>query len=240
MHLFSDRGIPYSYRWEESNYLDHPISSVTCMDSVVTHSRWSMQKEFPSTSNFISRWLLIVVLNFFSSHLQTKQGIKSLKPCEATRIGGEDPDFYIRYVNYIISIVKLHFSDLFDAIEGGNYPEWEMNIQVFSVFLRIWKYIVNCRWCRSIKLRNVSSIPSMSLKSGQKENIPLFLLENSSSIRILSIISLRYSIPSSSHLLLFSSGGTSCILSCSYHSWNWILSWSNAPSTYHSIHSGQS
>ncbi|GMR47710.1 hypothetical protein PMAYCL1PPCAC_17905, partial [Pristionchus mayeri] len=89
MHLFSHRGIPYSYRH---------------MHGFGSH-----------TFKMVNAEGIPVYVKF---HFRTKQGIKSLKPCEATKIGGEDPDFYIR--------------DLFEAIESGNYPEWEMNIQVMT------------------------------------------------------------------------------------------------------------
>ena len=37
---------------------------------------------------------------------------------EAQKIAGKDPDFHRR--------------DLWDAIEAGDFPEWELGVQVFS------------------------------------------------------------------------------------------------------------
>ncbi|GAB2882103.1 catalase [Nocardioides pacificus] len=50
-------------------------------------------------------------------HWKPKLGVHSLTWEEAQLIGGLDPDFHRR--------------DLFDAIEAGAYPEWELGIQVF-------------------------------------------------------------------------------------------------------------
>src|SRR3954453_21311740 len=50
-------------------------------------------------------------------HWKPKLGVHSLTWEEAQMIGGLDPDFHRR--------------DLYDAIEAGAYPEWELGIQVF-------------------------------------------------------------------------------------------------------------
>jgi catalase len=50
-------------------------------------------------------------------HWKPKLGVHSLLWEEAQLIGGLDPDFHRR--------------DLYDAIEAGAYPEWELGIQVF-------------------------------------------------------------------------------------------------------------
>ncbi|WP_433286782.1 catalase [Micromonospora sp. CA-244673] len=50
-------------------------------------------------------------------HWKPKLGVHSLTWEEAQLIGGIDPDFHRR--------------DLYDAIEAGAYPEWELGIQVF-------------------------------------------------------------------------------------------------------------
>lgn len=49
-------------------------------------------------------------------HLKTKQGIKNLPASEASRIAGEDPDYAQR--------------DLFGAIAAGDFPQWEVKLQV--------------------------------------------------------------------------------------------------------------
>ncbi|MFI7606320.1 catalase [Micromonospora sp. NPDC049366] len=50
-------------------------------------------------------------------HWKPKLGVHSLTWEEAQLLGGVDPDFHRR--------------DLYDAIEAGAYPEWELGIQVF-------------------------------------------------------------------------------------------------------------
>ena len=51
-------------------------------------------------------------------HLKTRQGIKNLSAEEATRLAGADPDHAQR--------------DLFDAIAAGDFPQWNVAIQVMS------------------------------------------------------------------------------------------------------------
>ncbi|HTV80456.1 MAG TPA: catalase [Steroidobacteraceae bacterium] len=55
---------------------------------------------------------------FCKFHWKPKLGTHSLVWDEAVKIGGADPDFHRR--------------DLWEAIESGNYPEWELGIQTFS------------------------------------------------------------------------------------------------------------
>lgn len=49
-------------------------------------------------------------------HFKTRQGIKNLLPEEAVRLAGVDPDYAQR--------------DLFSAIAGGDFPKWDVFIQV--------------------------------------------------------------------------------------------------------------
>ncbi|WP_432379637.1 catalase [Duganella sp. P38] len=49
-------------------------------------------------------------------HFLTQQGIKNLSADEATRIAGTDPDYAQR--------------DLFNAITGGDFPRWDVKLQV--------------------------------------------------------------------------------------------------------------
>lgn len=51
-------------------------------------------------------------------HWKTKQGKASLVWDEAQHIAGKNADF--------------HRKDLYDAIESGNYPEWELNVQIIN------------------------------------------------------------------------------------------------------------
>jgi len=51
-------------------------------------------------------------------HWKPKQGLQSVLWNEALKINGADPDFHRR--------------DLWDAIQGGDYPEWELGLQLFD------------------------------------------------------------------------------------------------------------
>ena len=55
---------------------------------------------------------------FCKFHWQPKAGTHSLVWDEAVKIAGADGDFHRR--------------DLWEAIEAGNYPEWELGLQVFT------------------------------------------------------------------------------------------------------------
>ena len=56
--------------------------------------------------------------SFVKFHWTPKQGTHALLWDEAVKLSGCDPDFHRR--------------DLWDAIEAGAYPEWELGVQVFS------------------------------------------------------------------------------------------------------------
>ena len=49
-------------------------------------------------------------------HLKTRQGIRNLSAADAVRLAGEDPDYAQR--------------DLFNAIARGDFPQWEVKLQV--------------------------------------------------------------------------------------------------------------
>jgi catalase len=51
-------------------------------------------------------------------HFKTRQGIKNLSAAEAVRLAGADPDHAGR--------------DLFEAIAGGDFPQWDVKVQVAS------------------------------------------------------------------------------------------------------------
>ncbi|MES2900545.1 MAG: catalase [Pseudomonadota bacterium] len=55
---------------------------------------------------------------FCKFHWNPLQGTHSLVWDEAVKIAGADPDFHRR--------------DLWEAIESGNFPEWELSVQVFT------------------------------------------------------------------------------------------------------------
>ncbi len=56
--------------------------------------------------------------HFVKFHWKPKQGLQSVLWDEAVKINGADPDFHRR--------------DLWDAIQAGDYPEWELGVQVFD------------------------------------------------------------------------------------------------------------
>ena len=55
---------------------------------------------------------------FVKFHWKPKQGLQSVVWNEAVKINGADPDFHRR--------------DLWDAIGTGDFPEWELGVQVFD------------------------------------------------------------------------------------------------------------
>jgi catalase len=55
---------------------------------------------------------------FVKFHWKPKLGLQSVVWNEAVRINGADPDFHRR--------------DLWDAINSGDYPEWELGLQLFD------------------------------------------------------------------------------------------------------------
>lgn len=56
--------------------------------------------------------------SYVKFHWKPKQGLQSVLWDEAVKINGADPDFHRR--------------DMWDAIERGDYPEWELAIQSFD------------------------------------------------------------------------------------------------------------
>ena len=55
---------------------------------------------------------------FVKFHWKPKQGLQSVVWNEALKLNGADPDFHRR--------------DLWDAIQAGDYPEWELGLQLFD------------------------------------------------------------------------------------------------------------
>lgn len=55
---------------------------------------------------------------FVKFHWKPKLGLQSVLWNEAVKINGADPDFHRR--------------DLWDAIKGGHFPEWELGVQLFD------------------------------------------------------------------------------------------------------------
>jgi len=55
---------------------------------------------------------------FVKFHWKPRQGLQSVVWNEAVKINGADPDFHRR--------------DLWDAINGGDFPEWDLGVQLFD------------------------------------------------------------------------------------------------------------
>jgi len=55
---------------------------------------------------------------FVKFHWKPKQGLQSVVWNEALKLNGADPDFHRR--------------DLWDSIQSGDYPEWELGLQLFD------------------------------------------------------------------------------------------------------------
>ncbi len=55
---------------------------------------------------------------FVKFHWKPRQGLQSVVWNEAVKINGADPDFHRR--------------DLWDAIDSGDFPEWELGVQLFD------------------------------------------------------------------------------------------------------------
>ncbi|MDK1389165.1 catalase [Sinorhizobium sp. 8-89] len=55
---------------------------------------------------------------FVKFHWKPKLGLQSVAWNEAVKINGADPDFHRR--------------DLWDAIQSGNFPEWDLHVQLFD------------------------------------------------------------------------------------------------------------
>ena len=55
---------------------------------------------------------------FVKFHWKPKQGMQSVVWNEALKINGMDPDFHRR--------------DMWDAVDSGDFPEWELGVQVFD------------------------------------------------------------------------------------------------------------
>lgn len=58
------------------------------------------------------------VSHFVKFHWKPRQGLQSVVWNEALKINGADPDFHRR--------------DMWEAIESGDYPEWDLGVQVFT------------------------------------------------------------------------------------------------------------
>lgn len=84
-------------------------------DRAIPRSYRMMQGFGVHTFRFVNRGGESVFVKF---HWTPKAGVHSLLWDEAVKISGADPDFHRR--------------DLWETIESGEYPEWELGLQVFT------------------------------------------------------------------------------------------------------------
>ncbi len=77
-------------------------------------------------------------------HLKTQQGIKNLAAADAVRLAGADPDYAQR--------------DLFNAIAAGDFPKWDVFIQVMTEAQAV-------TWGETNGLESVRSDESVALRS---------------------------------------------------------------------------
>jgi len=84
-------------------------------DRAIPRSYRTMQGFGVHTYRFVNESGVSVFVKF---HWTPKQGTYSLVWDEAVKIAGADADFHRR--------------DLWEAIEGGEYPEWELGLQIFT------------------------------------------------------------------------------------------------------------
>ncbi|HEY0662979.1 MAG TPA: catalase, partial [Thiobacillaceae bacterium] len=91
------------------------------------HTRWAMSdrgipRSYRTMQGFgVNTYRLVNRQNeavFVKFHWNPTAGTHSLVWDEAVKIGGADPDFHRR--------------DLWEAIESGNYPQWDLQLQVFT------------------------------------------------------------------------------------------------------------
>lgn len=112
MFLFGDRGIPDGYRFM-NGYGSHTFKLVNAKSEsvyckVINKFNWIQSS---SGTNIIS------ILKF-QFHFKSGQGIKNLSVDRADKLSAEDPDYSIR--------------DLYNAIAKGDFPSWNMFIQVMT------------------------------------------------------------------------------------------------------------
>jgi catalase len=55
---------------------------------------------------------------YIKVHIKARLGVKNMDAAEATKVAGENPDYLVQ--------------DLFDAVEAGDFPQWDIFVQVMS------------------------------------------------------------------------------------------------------------
>ncbi|SDX69035.1 catalase [Albimonas donghaensis] len=117
-----DRGFPQA-QTAHDNFWDFISWMPEAMNMVMwTMSDRAIPRSFRFMEGFGVHTFRLVTAegksSFVKFHWKPKQGLQSVTWPEAVTINGADPDFHRR--------------DLWDAINSGDFPEWELGIQVFD------------------------------------------------------------------------------------------------------------
>ena len=117
-----DRGFPQA-QTAHDNFWDFISLSPEAMNMVMwIMSDRTIPRSFRTMEGFGVHTFRLVNADgdarFVKFHWKPKQGLQSVVWNEALKINGADPDFHRR--------------DMWDAIDSGDYPEWELGIQVFD------------------------------------------------------------------------------------------------------------
>ncbi len=117
-----DRGFPQAQSAHD-NFWDF----VSLMPEVMHHLMWVMSdrgipRSYRMMDGFGVHTFRFVTSDGASSyvkfHWKPKLGVQSVVWDEAVKINGADPDFHRR--------------DMWDAIQSGDFPEWELGVQIFD------------------------------------------------------------------------------------------------------------
>jgi Catalase len=117
-----DRGFPQA-QTAHDNFWDFISLSPESMNMVMwIMSDRTIPRSFRFMEGFGVHTFRMIDANgkstFVKFHWKPKQGLQSVVWNEALKLNGADPDFHRR--------------DLWDAIQMGDYPEWELGLQLFD------------------------------------------------------------------------------------------------------------
>ena len=119
-----DRGFPQAQTahdnfWDFASLMLMPESTHMLLwvmsDRAIPRSFRFMEGFGVDTFRFVNT---VGTSTFVKFHWKPALGMQSVLWNEAVKINGADPDFYRR--------------DLWDAIQSGNFPQWEMGVQLFA------------------------------------------------------------------------------------------------------------
>jgi len=117
-----DRGFPQA-QTAHDNFWDFISHTPEAMNMVMwTMSDRAIPRSYRTMEGFGVHTFRLVNAEgkstFVKFHWKPKQGLQSVLWNEAVKINGADPDFHRR--------------DLWNAIQKGDYPEWELGLQIFD------------------------------------------------------------------------------------------------------------